>query len=69
MMHLLKKGLVFPIVFVQTVSDIGLSSCVEWEETGSGPCFPLILDVKVSGYGGHMSLMSAAHRPLQLETE
>lgn len=69
MMYLLNKGLIFPIVFVQVVSDIGLSCRVEWKERGSGLCIKSILDVKVSSYRGHMSLISAACRVLQLETE
>lgn len=38
MMHLL-KGLILTLVFVQVVSDIGLSCPVESEERESGPCF------------------------------
>lgn len=67
MMYLLNKGLIFAVVFVQVVSDIGLSCGVEWKERESGACFKLILDVKVSSSRGHMSLISPAHRSLQLE--
>lgn len=68
-MYLLNKGLDFPSVFVQVVSDTELSCPVEWEERESGPCFKPILDVKVTSYRGHMSFKSPAHRSLQLETE